>query len=342
MAREDLDRASMGGPGAGAGASLEGWLPVGVSWRDGLPRIDWCLVGRERFLEPFFDQTVSRLVSRPFNRVFRRRTDVGVLQDWAARRPGLAPDGFIFHMSRCGSTLVAQMLAARSDSIVLSEPAPFDAMLRPPSTVDQPQHIKWLQALVSAMGQPSLGRERHLFIKLDCWHILDLSLIRRAFPSVPWVFLCREPRQVMASHLRQRGVQTVPGLLDPRLFGIEPEVALTMPGAEYCARVLGRICAAAAVAPGGGLVNYSQLPDAVFEIILPRFGLPRFSVPVADDGHAAMREAARRNSKTPDRPFSAANDAAPIPADGAAEAAVVAFLDEPYRALERRRMAGEG
>jgi hypothetical protein len=334
---EVLGGAAKVGSGAGAGEPVDLWLPIGVSWRDGTPWIDWCLAGRERFLEPFFDQTVSRLVSRPFNRVFRRQTDVGVLQDWAARRPGLRPDGFIFHMSRCGSTLVAQMLAARSDSIVLSEPAPFDAMLRPPAAIPQRQHIDWLQALVSAMGQPRLGSERHFLIKLDCWHILELSLIRRAFPSVPWIFLYREPRQVMASHLRQRGVQTVPGLVDPRLFGIEPDVALTMPGAEYCARVLGRICSAAAGTKGGGLVNYSQLPDAVFEIIMPRFG-----VPAADDTRAAMQEAARRHSKTPDRPFSAANEAAAIPADGAAEAAVVAFLDEPYRALERRRMAGEG
>jgi hypothetical protein len=340
--REVLDRAAKVGFGAGAGEPLDGWLPIGVSWRDGIPWIDWCLAGRERFLEPFFDQTVSRLVSRPFNRVFRRQTDVDVLQDWADRRPGLPPDGFIFHMSRCGSTLVAQMLAARTDSIVLSEAAPFDAMLRPPATIPQQQHIRWLRALVSAMGQPRIGTERHFFIKLDCWHILDLSLIRRAFPSVPWMFLYREPRQVMASHLRQRGVQTVPALVDPLLFGIEPDAALTMPGAEYCARVLGRLCAAAAGAPGGGLVNYRQLPDAVFETILPWFGLPRLGVPVADDMHAAMQQAARRYSKAPDRSFSAANEAAAIPADGPAEAAVVAFLDEPYRALERRRMAGEG
>jgi hypothetical protein len=347
METEVLGGAAKVGFGAGAGEPLDGWLPIGVSWRGGTPWIDWCLARRERFLEPFFDQTVSRLVSRPFNRVFRRQTDVGVLQDWAARRPGLQPDGFIFHMSRCGSTLVAQMLAARSDSIVLSEPAPFDAMLRPPATIPQEQHIRWLRALVSAMGQPRIGTERHFFIKLDCWHILDLSLIRHAFPSVPWIFLYREPRQVMASHLRQRGVQTVPALVDPLLFGIEPHVALTMPGAEYCARVLGRLCAAAAGAPGGRLVNYRQLPDAVFETILPWFGLPWFGlswfgVPVADDMHAAMRDAARRYSKAPGPPFSAANDAPPIPADGPAEAAVVAFLDEPYRALERRRMAGEG
>jgi hypothetical protein len=317
-----------------AGTTLDGWLPIDVVWRDAIPRIDWCLVGHERFAEPFFDQTVRRLLARPFNQVFRRRTDVGVMEDWAARRPGLQPDGLIFHMSRCGSTLVAQMLAARPDSMVLSEPVPIDAMLQPPVSVPEEQHIRWLQALVSAMGQARTGNERHFFIKLDCWHVCSLSLIRRAFPSVPWIFLYREPRQVMASHLRQRGVQTVPALVDPRLFGIEPEVAKIMPGAEYCARVLGRICEAAAREQGGGLVNYRQLPGAVFETILPRFG-----VSVTDETSAAMRAAALRYSKTPALPFSAADDAPPIPPDGPAEAAVAAFLDAPYRALERRRLA---
>jgi hypothetical protein len=315
-----------------SGVSLDSWLPVGVSWQDGTPEIDWCFAGRERLLEPFFEDTVRRLVARPFNTIFRRRTDAAVLQDWAARRPGLTPDGFIFHMSRCGSTLVAQMLAARSDSVVLSEPAPLDAMLRPPVPVPEDRHISWLQALVSALGQPRLGQERHYFVKFDCWHVLALPLIRRAFPAVPFVFLYREPRQVLASHLRQRGVQTVPGLVDPRLFGIEPAAAVTMPAAEYCARVLGAICTAAAREPGGALVNYQQLPEAVFETILPQFG-----VPVTADSRTAMQEAARRSSKHPTFPFSPKDDAPSIPTEGPAEAAVVAFLDEPYQALEQRR-----
>src|SRR5258708_37436366 len=96
------------------GWDFEGWVPIGVEWRDGRPEIDWCLAGGERFLEPFFGDTLRRLVARPFNKVFRRRTSIEALEVWADRRPGLVPSGFIFHMSRCGSTLAAQMVAARS------------------------------------------------------------------------------------------------------------------------------------------------------------------------------------------------------------------------------------
>jgi hypothetical protein len=317
-----------------SGAALDGWLPIGVDWRDGRPEIDWCLAGHERFRESFFEDTVRRLVTRPFNKVFRRCTPIETLESWAEQRPGLVPNGFIFHMSRCGSTLVAQMLAARSDSVVLSEPAPFDSMLRPKDTrpaIAEDEHIRWLQALVSAMGQPRTGDERYFSVKFDCWHALSLPLIRRAFPSVPLVFLYREPREVLASHLRQRGVQTVPGLVDSRLFGIDGAAAMTMPAPEYCARVLGAICEAAAREPGVCLVNYRQLPGALFETILPWFG-----VPVTAESRAAMSLAAGLNSKNPAVPFSAGDDAKPIPADGLAEAAVAAFLDGPYQTLERR------
>jgi hypothetical protein len=315
-------------------ASFDGWLPIGVSWQGARPVIDWCLAGRDRLHEPFFEDSIQRLVSRPFNKVFRRRTGPDELEDWAMRQPGLTPSGFIFHMSRCGSTLVAQMLAARDDSIVLSEPAPVDAMLRPPVPVAQDLHQRWLRALISAMGQPRLGNERHYFVKFDCWHVFYLPLIRLAFPSVPWVFLYREPRQVLASHLRQRGVQTVPGLVDSRLFGIEPAAAVTMPAAEYCARVLGSICEAALGVPDGGLVNYAQLPEAVFGTIASRF-----SVPITDESRLIMAAAAQRSSKHPAFMFSATDDAPPLPASGPAEAAAAAFQDRPYKALERRHVA---
>lgn len=317
-----------------SGRALDGWLPIGVDWRHGRPEIDWCLARCERLREPFFEDTVRRLVARPFNKVFRRRTDVESLESWAERRPGLIPNGFIFHMSRCGSTLAAQMLAARSDSVVLSEPAPFDSMLRSKdnrAAIAEDQRILWLRALISAMGQPRTGGERYFFVKFDCWHTLSLPLIRRAFPSVPLVFLYREPREVLASHLRQRGVQTVAGLLDSRLFGIDRAAAVTMSAAEYCARVLGAICAAAACDRSLWLVNYRQLPGALFETILPRFG-----VPVTAESRAAMSAAAGFNSKDPSFPFSAEHDADPVSMDARAEAAVAAFLDGPYQALERR------
>ena len=303
-------------------------MPIGVIWRDGAPEIDWCLTAGERFNQPFFDDSVRDLVTRPFNRVFRRRTTIAAAEELVAEHPGLTPSGFIFHMSRCGSTLVSQMLAAREDSVVLAEPMAIDSMLRPPVPVPDERHAAWIRTLILAMGQPRFG-ERHYIIKFDCWHVFFLPLIARAFPNVPRLFLYREPRAVLASHLRQRGVQTVPGMLDPALFGIPMSEAATMPPAEYCARILGRILEAA---PLERLVHYRSLPGAVFDTIVPAFGML-----LTPNDLAVMGTASGRYSKQPNVGFSTAAEAPPIPANSPADKVVAAFMDPPYRALERRR-----
>ena len=94
--------------------------------------MDWCHLGVERFTDPFFDQTIGRRLREPFCLLFRHRTPIDALIDRAAVHPGLRPAGFIFHMSACGSTLIAQMLAAQEKSVVISEADPIDSVLRRP------------------------------------------------------------------------------------------------------------------------------------------------------------------------------------------------------------------
>src|SRR2546430_2644461 len=133
-------------------------------------------------------------------------------------RPPVRPSGFIFHMSRCGSTLLTQMLAALAHNIVISEASPIDAVVRAPHVrpaLSDDQHALWLRWMIGALGQPRSGNERHYFIKLDCWHTLALPLFRRAFPDVPWGFLYRDPVEVLVSQLRMPGPQIIPRMLGP-------------------------------------------------------------------------------------------------------------------------------
>ena len=106
------------------------WLPVRVYWQENRAFVDWCCVGKEHFREPFFDQTIERLFRQPFNLLFRHQTPIEFLGELSERLPALAPTGFIFHLSRCGSTLISQMLAALDRNIVMSEPPPVDSVLR--------------------------------------------------------------------------------------------------------------------------------------------------------------------------------------------------------------------
>ena len=258
-------------------AQLDGWVPVQVKWQQPRPLVEWCYVGARSLAEPFFDQTVQDLLLQPFNLLFRHQTPIETLLARHEIKPGLQPTGFILHMSRCGSTLVSQMLAALPRTVVVSEASPIDSVLRAHLTVPNltgDEQIDWLRWVVSALGQQRRGDEKHFFIKLDCWNATVLPLIRRAFPGVPWIFLYRNPVEVMVSQLKRRGAHMVPGVIEPSLFGLNDYAIFEMQPEEYCARALAKICEAALeYQEGRMLVNYKQLPEAMSTSIPNFFGI---------------------------------------------------------------------
>jgi hypothetical protein len=281
----------------------KGWLPMRCQWHDGQLHLEWSYLGSRRLREPFFEDTAARCLAKPFNRLFRYSTPIEALPRWLGQHPGLPPTGFIFHMSRCGSTLLSQMLAVIADNIVVSEASPIDAVvqarrIRP--DMSEEQHAAWLRWMIGVLGQPRSGAERHFFVKLDSWHILALPLFRQAFPTVPWIFLYRDPVEVLASQLGRRGMHMVPGFVGRDLLGLDASVA-ALPAEAYCAEVLGRICDGALkqYAPGAALlVNYRQLPAAVWSEVLPHFGIR-----CSERDHAAMADTARYDAKNPEQPF---------------------------------------
>jgi hypothetical protein len=312
-------------------APTPGWLPAEVSQVEGRAAVTWLRFGRRRLSEPFYDDSLVRQRFLPFNRLFALRTALSDLEACVAALPALQPAGLIFHMSRCGSTLAAQVLAASPDNVVLSEAAPINAITRR-ADLDDGAKVALLRAMVAALGQARNGETR-LFLKLDCWHSRDLPLFRRAFPDTPWVFLYREPIEVMVSQTRRRGVQMVPSLVPPATFGIDlPD---GVPNDDYCARVLAAVCEGAARHyPGGGglLVNYNQLPGALFTQILPHFG-----VTVSATEAALMRAATLRDAKAPEQAFSSDVQDKRLAATPALRAICEGRLDAVYGRLESLR-----
>ena len=258
---------------------LEGWIPIRIYWQGSQAMVDWCYLGTQRFSESFFEHTIQKCLWQPFNLMFRHQTPIETLAELQDARPGLPPSGFIFHLSRCGSTLTAQMLAALPQNIVISEAPLIDTALRAhlrDTRVTEEQRATWLRGLINALGQARNPGERHLFIKFDSWSILDLPVIRQAFPDTPWIFLYRDPVEVMVSQIRQRGSQMLPGVLDSHSLGLDFATARQISPEEYCARALAAICEAATryYQPGAAqLVHYRQLPDAVWSSLAQFFGV---------------------------------------------------------------------
>lgn len=279
---------------------LTGWVPTRVVRGEAGPEVEWAYLGDRRFAAPFFEQTVGACFRRPFNLAFRRTTPIEALDDRREVAPGIAPSGFIFHMSRCGSTLIGQMLAALRETVVISEADPISAVLAAPG-VDDERRIGLLRGMVAALGQPRRGDETRLILKFDSWNTHQLPLIARAFPGVPWVFVCREPVEVLVSQVRQRAAHTIPGMIGYIPFDPGEIEEATLRPEVYCAKILGGICRAA-VGPlrsGEGLaLNYRELPGAVRGRLLDLFGLD----PSGPDLER-MEAVTRNHAKSPNLPF---------------------------------------
>lgn len=310
------------------------WLPVALSIVNGAAVVDWAHFGDAPLREPFFAGDARRAARRPFNRLFGYCMRLEDVVAGAAQAGALPPDGFIFHMSRCGSTLAAQMLAASGDAIVISEAPPIDATLMFGRTAaDATSADAALSAIVAAYGRRRGGSERRFFIKLDCWHTLALPQFRRAFPATPWVFLYRDPVEVLVSQIREPGSQMIAQFIPPRFYGIDD--AHGLPGPDYSARVLKVICAAAAdaLAEGEGLgVNYSELPLALLTKIMPHFG-----VETEESERTAMLAAAHFDAKAPRVEFANDIERKQREAGTALRAIADGHLGAVYRRLEKLR-----
>jgi len=282
---------------------LAGWTPIDVTFEGKATLVRWCFTEGADFSAPFFDDTIDACLREPFRSAFWRVTPLADLADLARSGLGLEPSGLVFHGSRCGSTLVAQMLAGLHDVLVLSEPGPLDRMLRAEAaeTFDgESRRAERLRWMISALGQPRAGESR-LVVKLDAWAILQLPVIRRAFPETPSVFVYREPGEVIASHLGRRGYHMIPGTLSADLLELPDDQELSTPE-QYCAAVLGQIYAAALAGAGGlRLVNYDELPAAVAGRIAPLFGIE-----VGPNERESFDARSRRDAKNPAVPFDAA------------------------------------
>ncbi|WP_066807223.1 hypothetical protein [Sphingomonas asaccharolytica] len=309
------------------------WLPAAIVQAPGQLAVDWVHFGDTPLSDSFFETSLGRARRLPINSLLRVCTPLAML---AATRPPDAyssPDGLIFHMSRCGSTLVSRMLAAIPGVVAVSEAPSLDAAVQlVHSHPDAPleQRLALLRGMAATLGRDRFGNRRHHVIKTDSWHSLALPLFRAAFPDTPWLFLFREPTEVMVSQMRARGLQTVVGTHLDSVFAIPDPLSLSTE--DYIARVLNRITQAAVdyAEVGGGLfVDYADLPDAVERRILPHFG-------IAPDAEAlaTMHAAATWDAKSPNFAFEPDAEAKRRNACEAVRAAVAIHLDEPHRQLK--------
>jgi hypothetical protein len=211
-----------------------------------------------------------------------------------------APTAVVFHQTRCGSTLVANLLASTDDSRVYSEsPPPVSAFKAcdSPRRCDPGAHSQLIQDVFYMMGR---GREKRVFYKIQSIGVHSIAAFTKAMPDTPWMFVYRDPVEIMMSHFKnfQYGKALSKDFMAVclRSQNREPHESLVklvqalgktvdeLTKEEYCAAHLASLAAVALdeyeadheKAPDKlkWFVNYEELPHKIWETVVPQLITP--------------------------------------------------------------------
>lgn len=264
-------------------------LPSRLVDTDGGTALEWRISDGGRFAEPFFEETLTLL-----RRAGRgtRQTPLSALETG----PTLEPAALVFHVSRCGSTLLTRMLAALPEHLVVSEAPIVDDLLRRTPGAGDDQRIAWLRGAMGAFVRSQAEPPARLIVKLDCWHIFQLPLLRRAFPRTPFLFVHRDPVEVLVSLMAMPSVTLIRDTVTPAQLGLSAAARDGLSPEDHAAAILGAFFREAAahraeLTP----IDYRDLPHAA-QTAVP-------GVALTAEEQARMRAAALQDAKATGRAF---------------------------------------
>jgi hypothetical protein len=294
----------------------------------------WLNMGELKFSEPFFEHTLSRIKILPENlKKYKQTGSLSLLPEWSQGLVSVKPAAFIFHVSRCGSTLVSQSLSLDPRNIVLSEVPFLDELLRlqvQHADISSADVEEWLNATLRFYAQQRTGAEENLFIKTDCWHIFFYEQLRKLYPEVPFILLYRTPDEVLHSQQKRRGMQAVPGMIEPELMGIGKHEIDYTDFDGYFSMVLEKILAAFCKVldkdPLTVAVNYNEGITTILQKIAAVSGYT-----ITPDLLENINERSRYHAKYPESVF--AGDEKPSAVHPALHRAM-----HWYRQLEEKRL----
>lgn len=301
------------------------WLPVQL-YQDltGL-RLEWQHFAFAALTEPFFDHSIAKARSHPINLILRCSTPLDAVLPLAGE---CAPDGIVFHMSRCGSTLVGQMLRELDNCEVIAESPALDPVIGLHLNGDlSADHVR---GMVGALLRDRTGNARRRFLKLDAWHSISLNKVAALFPGTPSVFLFRDPIEVLVSQRRRAGLHVIRGGVQLHWYGLRG--ADRVSDDDFASWVIGAIAAGGLAGSQRAdllLCDYAGLPGAFVERLLPHFGIAP-----NDDERSRIAMASALYSKDANQTFAPDTERKRNEADEPLRARAAAHnLPELYRAL---------
>lgn len=142
---------------------LSNWIPYKLIEKDNNIYFEWIYLGDIKYLDPFFDETISKCRKLDYNsKRFRVISTVENLIEWSDELVSVDLKSLVFHVSRCGSTMLSQSLATSSENIMVSEAPIFDEILRS-NLFGLDTKTTLLKAVLKFLGQKDFPNKIILF-----------------------------------------------------------------------------------------------------------------------------------------------------------------------------------
>lgn len=163
--------------------------------------VRWVKVPSTGFAESFFSQTYDRFFKSGEPVI---ETGLDALQEFVQANKCQPPSVFIFHVGRCGSTLIANGIRNATSGLVMAEAETINAVIASLLVNDfQPRGVTILKNLVLSYGNMGNTGSGHYAIKFSSWNVLVERQIRALFPTVPVILVFRDPLSVFKSFIRK-------------------------------------------------------------------------------------------------------------------------------------------
>jgi hypothetical protein len=233
--------------------------------------------------EPFFSETVIRLINRKAPQI------IVPFSELSSEKEIRQPAGFIFHCSRSGSTLIAQALANCSQCRVVSEAEIINQLLLSQNLSPETK-AQAIRGIINCFYSPSQPK---LVIKFSSWSVVFMDFIRKIYPTVPMIFLYRDPVEVLVSWESK----SWPWLMNKAIIDqlLTKQMAMNVANIDsinYQASLLQAILefGYSNLKNTGIPINYCQLPEII--------GSDFFDLGFTDDNIACMSERVKYSAKS--------------------------------------------
>lgn len=194
-----------------------GIIPVAITPTQ---QIIWLDVGGDPFKEWKFRHTIQNLMKHQKDSIcFTTDLKVLTMMD-SILQDSLAPEGFVFHASKCGSTLMSKALTQPERHLVISEATPLHENFWQVLTNDwhdavelTDENLAMVRNLILAMGRRRRPNYAHYFVRFRSWNVAFAQVIQHAFPDTPRLFMYRNPMEILTSILN-KPTTGLPRLID--------------------------------------------------------------------------------------------------------------------------------